>query len=96
MSKILLKAADHFQHPRLNSGSSSRKEKDPIVVQIDRPILVLTVALPKRRIDSTSDAGFFITFSVQVAKIPHPNTLVTLKRVQLSWLPGDESQQFKP
>jgi len=38
-----------FQHlcaPKF--GSSSRKEEDPSVSPLDRPILVLTVSLPKR------------------------------------------------
>ena len=38
----------------------------------------------KATLISTSKARFFISISVQAAKIPHPNTLVTLKRVQLS------------
>jgi len=51
-----LKFCNIYDYPTLPSiftapkiGSSSRKEEDPIVAQIDRPFLVLTVSLPKRR-----------------------------------------------
>ena len=33
--------------PRLNSGSSSRKEKHPVTATIDRPFLVMTVSRPE-------------------------------------------------
>jgi hypothetical protein len=45
-----LNAADHFNILcAWNSGSSSRKEENPVTATKDRPFLVLTVSLPKRR-----------------------------------------------
>jgi hypothetical protein len=36
-----------FPHTAPDSGSSSRKEEDPVTVTIDRPIVVLNVSIPR-------------------------------------------------
>jgi hypothetical protein len=48
-SKVLQRLPIISNSLRVTFGSSSRKEHDTVTVTIDRPILVLTVSLPKRR-----------------------------------------------
>jgi hypothetical protein len=59
-SKVLQRLPIISNILRLKSGSSSRKEENTVTAPLDRPILVLTVSLPRRRLVSISDAGFFI------------------------------------
>jgi hypothetical protein len=41
---------------RLKSGSSSRKEEDPVAEKIDRPVLVMTVSIQSKNNISTRSA----------------------------------------